>query len=83
MGAGVIVQESNKGDHMGALARYRAHADRRLDHMEAHPRVPLTASQHILHLLLTVFTCGLWAPVWIIRAHRGNPMPVSSRPASG
>jgi hypothetical protein len=35
-------------------------------------RTPLTASQHILHLLLTVFTCGLWAPVWIILAVRGN-----------
>jgi hypothetical protein len=35
-------------------------------------REPLTAGQHILHLLLTVFTCGLWAPVWIIRAMQGN-----------
>ena len=34
--------------------------------------VPLTTSQHILHLLLTVFTAGLWAPVWIILAIRGN-----------
>lgn len=33
---------------------------------------PLSASQHILHLLLTVFTGGLWAPVWIICAMRGN-----------
>ena len=35
-------------------------------------RTPLTANQHILHLLLTVFTCGLWLPVWIIRAGQGN-----------
>jgi len=35
-------------------------------------RTPLTASQHILHLLLTVFTAGLWLPVWIIRASQGN-----------
>jgi hypothetical protein len=35
-------------------------------------RTPLTASQHILHLLLTVFTAGLWLPVWIVRAWRGN-----------
>jgi hypothetical protein len=35
-------------------------------------REPLTTGQHILHLLLTVFTCGLWAPVWIIRAVQGN-----------
>ena len=60
---------------MGALTRYRALADRRMDYLETHPpaRVPLTANQHILHLLLTVFTLGLWAPVWFIRAMRGNP----------
>lgn len=38
-------------------------------------RVPLTAGQHILHLLLTVLTVGLWSPVWIVRAARGNPNP--------
>jgi hypothetical protein len=58
---------------MNVLDRYRVLADRGLDHMETHPRVPLTASQHILHLLLTVLTFGLWAPVWFIRAARGNP----------
>ena len=42
---------------------------------QAEERMPLRASQHILHLLLTVFTCGLWAPVWFIRAWRGNPRP--------
>ncbi len=64
---------------MGIIASYRAAADRRLDDMEsgtAPARVPLTAGQHILHLLLTVLTCGLWAPVWIIRAWRGNPAPL-------
>ena len=40
-----------------------------------HRKIPLTASQHILHLLLTVFTAGLWAPVWIIRAIQGNRPP--------
>ena len=35
-------------------------------------RRPLTTGQHILHLLLTVFTAGLWLPVWIIRAFQGN-----------
>jgi hypothetical protein len=35
-------------------------------------RTPLTANQHILHLLLTVVTCGLWLPVWIVRAVQGN-----------
>jgi hypothetical protein len=42
-------------------------------------RIPLTAGQHILHLLLTIFTFGLWAPVWFIRAWRGNPAPADSR----
>ena len=36
---------------------------------------PLTTNQHILHLLLTVFTAGLWLPVWIILAIRGNRAP--------
>lgn len=27
---------------------------------------------HILHLLLTVFTCGLWAVVWLILALGGG-----------
>ena len=25
-----------------------------------------TGPNHVLHLLLTIFTCGLWLPVWII-----------------
>ena len=40
-------------------------------------RPGLTTSQHILHLLLTVFTCGLWLPVWIYLANR------SVRPVRG
>jgi len=60
------------GSGMGMLSSYRNAADRGLDHMETHPRTPLTAGQHILHLLLTVLTLGLWAPVWLIRAWRGN-----------
>lgn len=38
-------------------------------------REPLSASQHILHLLLTVVTFGLWAIVWIVRAVQGNRVP--------
>lgn len=33
---------------------------------------PLTTSEHILHLLLTVFTGGLWLPVWIYLGIRGS-----------
>jgi hypothetical protein len=36
---------------------------------------PLSPGQHILHLLLTVLTCGLWGIVWIIRASKGNRVP--------
>lgn len=50
--------------------RYVQRAERKAASPDA--RYPLTAGQHILHLLLTVFTFGLWAPVWIIRAIRGN-----------
>lgn len=59
------------------LAAYRRAADGFISGVEE-PRAPrpqkvkLTAGQHILHLLLTVFTGGLWAPVWIIRAIQGN-----------
>jgi len=45
-------------------------------------KIPLTASQHILHLLLTVFTCGLWAPVWIARSASGNHPPQQAAPPS-
>ena len=54
---------------------YRERVNRKLDAMEsgqAPVRMPLTAGQHILHLLLSVFTCGLWVPVWIVRSIQGN-----------
>lgn len=50
----------------------RRRADRKLAKLEAISRSKLTTAQHILHLLLTIFTCGLWIPVWIIRAIQGN-----------
>jgi hypothetical protein len=53
--------------------------DRLLDRYEediSRPqRTPLRTEQHILHLVLTVVTAGLWAPVWAVRAWRGNPAP--------
>jgi hypothetical protein len=66
---------------VGIIENYRRAADRRMDEWESGTapapvrRVPLTASQHILHLLLSVFTGGLWLPVWFVRAWRGNPAP--------
>jgi hypothetical protein len=41
------------------------------------PRTPLTTNQHILHLLLSIVTCGLWLPVWFVRAWQGNPAPLA------
>ena len=59
-------------------ARFEAHARyARLPEPQRVTRVPLTTNQHILHLLLTVFTGGLWAPVWIIRAQQGNQRPAA------
>ena len=56
---------------MGEFAeRYVQRAERKAASPDA--RTPLTAGQHILHLLLTVFTFGLWLPVWVVRAVRGN-----------
>ena len=60
---------------MGLVSSYRERTDRKLSQIEAGEapvRVPLTAGQHILHLMLTVLTGGLWLPVWIARAVRGN-----------
>lgn len=33
-----------------------------------HFRQPLPPFNHVLHLLLTVFTCGLWGPAWALLA---------------
>lgn len=38
--------------------------------MAARPEV-----NHVLHLLLTLFLCGLWAPVWLIMALVGATQP--------
>lgn len=47
--------------------------------------IPIPPVNHILHLLLSVLTCGLWLPVWaalswqrsrqVARAWRGEPEP--------
>ena len=30
----------------------------------------MSNGEHVLHLLLTLFTCGLWAPAWILLARK-------------
>jgi len=72
---------STEQEHRG----FRALADTWMNQAEeraAGPRprrVPLTAGQHILHLLLTILTGGLWGIVWFIRAWHGNPAPDGQR----
>jgi hypothetical protein len=71
--------------HDAARAAYWA-AVRRHDGGSTATHPGLTTNQHILHLLISVFTFGLWIPVWIILAARrvrtvtpgdpSAPMPV-------
>lgn len=61
---------ASQAEHDHYAAQYWAMKRKRLGGRE-----PLRTNQHILHLLLTVFTCGLWLPVWIILAVRGNQVP--------
>lgn len=42
-------------------------------------RAPPGTSQHILYLLLTVFTGGLFLPVWIVLAIMGRRVPGDPR----
>ena len=59
--------------HEAAAAAYWAAVHRRTGGTaSARQRQPLTTTQHIFHLLMTVFTCGLWLPVWFILAHRST-----------
>jgi hypothetical protein len=55
-----------------------------LDKQEARPyvRTKLTTNQHILHLLLTIVTGGLWVIVWIIRGIQGNKVDVHPYPGT-
>lgn len=47
-------------------------------------RAPMTTGQHIFCLLLTVFTAGLGAIVWIIWGIRGNRvLPDPTAPVPG
>lgn len=36
------------------------------------PRQRLSQNAHMVHLVLTLFTCGLWSPIWIIHAVIGT-----------
>jgi len=59
--------------HEAATAAYWAAVHRRTGYTaETRTRQGMTTSQHILHLLISVFTFGLWLPVWFILAHRST-----------
>ncbi len=66
----MTTSEPDWAAHYAARAAEDAEAARE-DYLRPR-KAPLRTNQHILHLLLTVFTCGLWLPVWIIRAVQGN-----------
>jgi hypothetical protein len=77
---------------MGLRSRWQTKFDQWADTQEAetdavapygYKRAPLTTNQHILHLLLTVVTAGLWGIVWFIRAWQGNRVPRQGAPPAG
>ena len=46
------------------------------------PVVVTTGPNHALHLVLTLLTCGMWLPVWLIVAIAGtNRVHVAAQPA--
>jgi len=46
------------------------------------PVVVTTGPNHALHLILTLLTCGMWLPVWLIVAIVGHPrVHVAGQPA--
>lgn len=44
------------------------------------PVVVTTGPNHALHLILTLLTCGLWLPVWLIVAIAGRQVQVAGLP---
>jgi hypothetical protein len=67
--------------HEAATAAYWAAVHRRTGYSAA-SRPGLTTVQHILHLLISVFTCGLWIPVWIYLAVRTDRTVTPADPAA-
>jgi hypothetical protein len=67
--------------HEAATAAYWAAVHRRTGGSTS-ARPGLTTSQHIFHLLLTVFTGGLWLIGWIIAAHRSTRTVTPADPSA-
>ena len=61
---------ASKAEHDWYAAQYWA-----MKHRREGGRQPLTTNQHILYLLLTVFTFGLGGILWAVRAAHGNYVP--------
>jgi hypothetical protein len=37
-------------------------------HGQVVSRSGLSSGAHVLHLIMTLLSCGLWSPIWIIHA---------------
>ena len=66
--------------HEAATAAYWAAYHRRTGDTAA-TRPGLTTTQHILHLLISVFTFGLWIPVWIYLANHQERTTTTADPS--
>jgi len=67
--------------HEAATRAYWAAYHRRTGY-SASSRPGLTTVQHILHLLISVFTFGLWIPVWIYLAVRSTRTVTPADPSA-
>ena len=69
--------------HEAATRAYWAAVHRRTGYTAAaRTHQGMTTNQHILHLLISVFTFGLWIPVWIYLAVRTDRMVTPADPAA-
>lgn len=45
---------------------------RQATHRSENRRIPISAGETFMHVVMTVITFGLWLPIWVIRAARGR-----------
>jgi hypothetical protein len=67
-------------EHERAVTEYWA-AVRRHRGSDYRVHRPLTTNQHILHLLLTIVTAGVWAPFWFFLAWQSTHVRTEANPA--
>jgi hypothetical protein len=69
------LSDAKRGELLAKVGTYKVgHSDQRVEHQGDHKAVLVSGSKpnHLLHLILTVLTFGLWAIVWIIVAISGG-----------